>query len=167
MLIGSTKVSVSSFCVGVALYAPATAQRHVFWIGCNLAANPLGPLLGLCHIRAANAIVGRTTAVYTSLALWSEAPHVDDVSLDRAWACLAALRRSSLRCPVHFSFVSSQTPSTRMSCFGSRVTPSRFMLAVRLAVPRRRVKCISSYFCAANVSGIYRGWWLNIEKSEY
>jgi hypothetical protein len=65
MLISSTKVSVSSFRVGVALYAPATAQRHVFWIGCNLAANPLGPLLGLCHIRAANAIVGRTTAVYT------------------------------------------------------------------------------------------------------
>jgi len=57
MLISSTKVSVSSFRAGVALYALATAQRHVFWIGCNLAANPLGPLQGLCHIRAANAIV--------------------------------------------------------------------------------------------------------------
>jgi len=56
----------------------------VFWIGCNLVANPLGLLLGLCHIRAANAIIGQTTAVYTSLALWSKAPYVDNVSLDRA-----------------------------------------------------------------------------------
>jgi hypothetical protein len=91
MSIRGTKVSVFSFRAGVALYALATVRRHVFWMGCNLAANPLGLLLGLCYIRAVNAIVGQITVVYTSLALWSEAPHVDDVSLDRAWACLAAL----------------------------------------------------------------------------
>ena len=57
MLISSTKVSVSSFRAGVALYALATVRRHVFWMGCKLAANPLGLLLGLCYIRAINAII--------------------------------------------------------------------------------------------------------------
>ena len=71
----------------VALNAPVIDLRHLFCNIANFATSPV-PFLrdsfGKCHTGASYVIAGRTTAVYTCLALFSVAPHVEVATLVRA-----------------------------------------------------------------------------------
>ena len=78
---GITADSASKTSMFVALYAPVIDLRHLF---CNnvakLATSPVRFLrgsFGKCHTGAPYVIAGRTTAVYTCLALFNVAPHVE------------------------------------------------------------------------------------------
>src|SRR2546421_11702141 len=89
--------------------------KHLFWTalrGCNrlLATGVPGPPH---HESAAYIIAGRTTAVYSSLALFIDGPQVDVTMGDRASNAARPLFAAFRICSFQLSFGSTQTPSIR------------------------------------------------------
>lgn len=78
----------------VALYAPETCRRQVFWNASSCLpgtlAAPSRPS-GVCHIAAAYVIAGFTTALYTVRARLRVTPYMEVAVIDSARHCLSSL----------------------------------------------------------------------------
>src|SRR5204862_800617 len=129
--------------------------RHLFWIAlrgckCLFVAGLPG---SLHHMGAACVIDGRTTAVYSSLALFMDGPQVDAMTRDRASNAARRLLAALWMCSFHVSLGSTHTPSIHRVVSGfTRPEPIRTWLARALVGSRLHlVKCMSWYFSGVHV----------------
>jgi type IV secretory pathway TrbF-like protein len=149
---GGVNVSASSSRIGVARNAPATT---LIPLACTLLIAwmtlPCLVLSGSNHDSVPYVIVGRTTELYTNLALAKDAPHVEVVTRRRAATAATPFWRAILAWALHLSLGSSHTPSTRTLVVGFFSMLSSLTLACKLCFLRAVVKWISSYLWGAKV----------------
>ena len=106
----------------------------------------------VCHVAAAYVIADRTTELYTCLALFSVASHVETAVIDSALHYDSILALTSLIWGSQRSLPSICSPSTRILVFDFVVAEPRSTLALILNFPGLLVRWISSYFFGANVA---------------
>ena len=137
------------------LYISITLHRHLFCIVSRVLT--WDRLLSrrsrnVCYVTAAYVIADRTTELYTCLALFSVASHVETAVIDSALHYDFILVLTSLIWDSQRSLSSICSSNTRILAFDFVVTEPRSTLILILNFSELLIRWISSYFFDANVA---------------